>query len=134
MGDATRHIALATSIAGLMILAVVHETLEPPYTAIEDLNAGFIGKNVHITGSVRQLHTFKGGSILITLCNTDSDVDVFLPYQTSSQITFKPAINQSLDVIGTIESYNGRLEVVVEKQSSIRLTEDENKRLKHQGV
>ena len=126
MGDWVLYTALATSIAGLMLLTFVSESLEPPYSAVAEINPGFIGKSVHLRGEVSDLYEFKGGSVLVTLSGGNSSIDIFLPYSVSTQIAFKPAINQALDVIGVVEVYKGRLEVVVGRESDIRLIEDES--------
>lgn len=126
MGDWVLHIALCTSIFGLGLLTLASEFLEPPYSKIESINTGFIGKSVHLAGEVSGIHKFKGGSLLIKLSDGNNSVDIFLPYPVPSQINFEPALNQSIDLIGVVEVYDGRLEVAVEKQSNVRLIEDED--------
>lgn len=119
MGDSILYISLCTSITGLLILAFVSESLEPPYSKIEDVKANSIGKNVHVRGNVSDVHKFDGGSALIKLLDETSTMDVYLPYNTMQHLK-KLKVGTELDFIGTIEVYQGRLEVVVEKPENIR--------------
>ena len=126
MGDWVLHIALCTSIVGLVLITFASEALEPPYSSVGDIDTGFIGKNVHIRGNISDIHQFKGGSLMIKISELNDTLDIFLPYSVSTQIDFNPELGNLVDLIGVIEVYQGRLEVVVDKQSNLRLVENES--------
>jgi len=126
MGDRVLHIALCTSIFGLVLLTFVAEALEPPYSRIAEINTGFVGKNVHLQGEISDVHKFKGGSLLLKVSELNHSVDVFIPYGVSSQVDLGSSLRQKLDLIGVVEVYEGRLEIVVDKESNVRLVEDES--------
>ncbi|MDD5111489.1 MAG: exodeoxyribonuclease VII large subunit [Candidatus Altiarchaeota archaeon] len=134
MGDVVLRLALCTSIVGLMVLAVVSESLEPPYSMLRDVSTGSVGKNVRIAGTLSGIHAFKGGSLLLTLADGNGSVDVFVPYSAARNLGFKPSAGQSIDVIGSVEIYNGRLEISVEEPARIRLVEDESNGLDDSGA
>jgi DNA/RNA endonuclease YhcR with UshA esterase domain len=126
VGDGVVHIALATAIVGLVVLTYASEALEPPYSPISQVNAGFIGKSVHLSGRVGSVHQFKGGSLVLTMPEGNHSVDVFIAKTVADQLSFTPAEGQSIDVIGVVEVYNGRLEVVASKPSTLQLVKDES--------
>ncbi|MBM3308646.1 MAG: hypothetical protein FJY77_00165 [Candidatus Altiarchaeales archaeon] len=125
MGDWVLHIALLTSVVGLVLLTVSSEYLEPPYSEVGSINTGFVGKNVHLKGEVTSIHKFKGGSLLVKVSGQNSSIDVFVPYAVASQVNLDDAPGRAVDLIGAVEVYNGRLEVVVDKESNVRLIEDD---------
>jgi len=125
MGDRVVHVALAAAIVGLVVLTFASEALEPPYSPVAQVDAGFIGKNVHLSGTVESVHRFKGGSLVLTLSEENHSVDVFITQTVAAQLGFTPAERQTIDVIGVVEVYNGRLEVAVEKPETVQVRTDE---------
>ena len=118
MTDKIIYLALVVSITGLLILAYVSEFLEPPITRIESINLNSLGKNVHISGAVTRVYEFKGGSKVITLDDNTSSVDVYLTYDVSK--SFNISNSEKLDIIGTVEIYNNKLEIRVDNVNNIK--------------
>jgi len=125
MGEGVVHVALATAIVGLVVLIYASEFLEPPYSPIPQVNAGFIGKSVRVKGNVDSVHQFKGGSLVLALSEGNHSVDVFIGKAVVDRLSFTPVAQQAIEVIGVVELYNGRLEVVVEKPETVHVVNDE---------
>jgi RecJ-like exonuclease len=113
-------ISLIISIAGLLILTFANESLEPPLSVIDQINANHLGKNVHLRGNVSGIHEFKGGSVLLTLEDYSGKIDVYLSYGVVRE---KPDLLKAreLDIIGSVEVYGGRLEILIESIDGIRV-------------
>lgn len=116
------HIALVISIIGLLILAYANEYLEPPLSRIKQVNTNSLGKNVRIQGNISGIHEFSGGSLLLSLKDSSGEVDVYFPYNVAPAV--QDILNSTeLEVIGSVEVYKGRLELVVENADCVRAIE-----------
>lgn len=120
MSEKILYLALSISILGLILLIYASEALEPPLSSIEEITTNGLGKNVHVIGNVERVHEFEGGSALLTLGDNNTDIDVYLPYNTAKQIDLK-LLDKRVDVIGEVQVYNGRLEIIVDNKDSIRI-------------
>jgi len=120
MTDKILYIALCISIVGLLILTYVSEILEPPISRIGDINTNSLGKNLHVRGNVSRIHEFKGGSIILTIRDNTGEVDVYLDYYIAKSM---PEILKAkeVDVIGELDEYEGRLEIIPKKSNWIRI-------------
>lgn len=112
------HLALVISIAGLLLLAFSNEFLEPPLSRIDQISSNSLGKNVHIKGNVSDKHEFAGGSILLSVEDSTGSIDVYLPYDAAKRYSHN---SSTLDIIGSVELYKGKLEVVVEDINGLRV-------------
>lgn len=121
MGRGILYLAFFTSIIGLLILAYVSETIEPPLSTISQLDSLNLGKNVRIAGSIIDIHTFDGDSILLKIADETAEVDVYLPYNVAKDAASRLKENQRLQVIGEIQVYDGRLEVVLENPQDLKI-------------
>ncbi len=106
------HLSLIISISGLLILTFANENLKPPLSEINQINVNSLGKNVHIRGNISKIHEFKGGSMLLVLADPTGRIDVYLPHNVAREIDL---VNSTeLEIIGSVEIYRGKLEIVVE--------------------
>jgi DNA/RNA endonuclease YhcR with UshA esterase domain len=113
------HLSLVISISGLLILAFAGGYLEPPLSSIGQVNTNFLGRNVHLRGNLSDFHEFEGGSILLVLRDSTGEIDVYLPYNVAKMKS--DLLNSTeLEVVGSVEVYRGRLEVVVEDVGGIQ--------------
>lgn len=76
---------------------------------------------MRIEGSIIDIHTFEGGSILLKLADKTADVDVYLPYNVAKEAASMLDEKQRLQVIGEIQVYNSRLEVVLENPRDLQI-------------
>ncbi len=113
------HISLVISISGLLILTFANESLQPPISKIDQINTNLLGKNVHLRGNISGIHEFKGGSMLLILEDSSGKIDVYLPYNVAREIDL---VNSTeLSIIGSVEVYKGKLEIVIENIDGIRV-------------
>ncbi|MFH0860204.1 MAG: OB-fold nucleic acid binding domain-containing protein [Candidatus Altiarchaeota archaeon] len=121
MSNKVLNLALLTSIIGLLILSYVSESLTPPASSISSLDSNNLGKNVKVRGEVLAVHRFEGGSILLTLSDGSGEVEVYIPYGSASILGDNLSTDKTLEVIGELQTYNGRLELVPSGPEDVRL-------------
>ena len=120
MSERLAHLALTTSLIGLLALGYAGEILEPPTTAIKDLHEDSIGKRVKVKGTITDTHQFKGGSILLTLQEDDTSIPLYLPYHVTQRLREPPPKNSTIEAIADLQIYRGQLEPVVEEPEHLR--------------
>lgn len=116
------YLALATSIAGLVLLTYAADILEPDPVEISKINNNqndYLYKNVHIQGEIIDFKRFKGGSISLKVNDRTGTITVFLQYHVANKVNVQ--MGQRIDVIGTVEIYKGDLEIVVNDQKHINV-------------
>jgi DNA/RNA endonuclease YhcR with UshA esterase domain len=121
MSDRFLTIATLTSITGLILLTIASEHLYPPTTNIGDISTDLLDKNVHIESNACNVHQFSGGSIIVKLCDGKNELDLYLPYNVAQSINSSILEGKKLDVVGTVEVYQGRLEVVVHNPKHLKI-------------
>ncbi|MBN2014121.1 MAG: exodeoxyribonuclease VII large subunit [Candidatus Altiarchaeota archaeon] len=114
------HLALAISIIGLLILAFAEEHLEPPLSWIKQINTNSLGRNVHVKGNISGFHEFKGGSFTLSLKDSSGEIDIYVPYNVALSLNNVSDAGE-IEVIGSVEVYKGRLEIVVENIDGLRV-------------
>ena len=115
------YVALVLSVLGLGLLIIVSGFLEPAYVKVGDVDSGMLENSVRLKGVVAGVHAFKGGSLLLSVADGNSSVDVYLPYSVSSGLDKASVNGSAIDVVGVVELYNGKLEVVADKPENVRL-------------
>ncbi|OYT27647.1 MAG: hypothetical protein B6U97_00605 [Candidatus Altiarchaeales archaeon ex4484_96] len=115
------YLSLALSITGLLLMAYITETIEPPLSECINIGASSLGKNVHLKGNITEIHRFKGGSITFSLADDTGENKIYLPYSSASCFGDELKINSSIELIGVVELYEGGLEVVVENENALRV-------------
>ena len=122
MADRMLCLALGVSIFGLALIAYISPSIKPPMSYVGDITASSVDKVVRFGGRVREIHVFKGGSMIVTVGDGLSDVDVFIPYSVASGYNRTMLDGRDVEVSGTVQVYNGRLEVVADKPGSVVVT------------
>ncbi|HEX54807.1 MAG: hypothetical protein DRO94_01740 [Candidatus Altiarchaeales archaeon] len=118
------YLALSISIIGLLILKFASDSIAPGISKIDLIDTNSIGRNVRICGNISNIHRFDKGSLLITVNDGSGEIDVYVPYSIAKIIDNKIFSSREIDVIGEVNIYNGRLEIVVRNLNSIRLKND----------
>jgi len=118
------HISLVISIIGLLILTYASTILKPPLSEIGNIKTNFLGKNVHIQGDIIKIHKFKGGSIILKVRDSTGEIDVYLRYSIAKSKEDVLDKNKKIDVIGEVELYEGRLEVVPNNLDCVKVLSD----------
>jgi len=119
MADRLLYVAVVLSVVGLLSLVFVSNFLDVPYSRVGDVDSSYIERSVHLRGSVDSVHAFKGGSLLITLVEDDSSVDVYVPYSVAVGLNSTALEGSSMDVVGLVQLYEGKIEVAVEKAEDL---------------
>jgi len=114
------HTALAISVIGLLLLAYAGESLQPPVCRIKQITGNDLGRNVRFIGNITRSHSFKGGSMILTVNDSSGGIDVYVPYDVAAvRIDLRNATE--LEVTGSVEVYRGKLEIAVAGASSLRV-------------
>lgn len=113
MANKILYLALITSIAGLMLLTYAANILEPDIIEISKIDNNYLYKNVHVNGEIVALNKFKGGNILLIVGDETGTIDVFLEYPLAKKLNLNFQDGEKVDVIGTVNDYNGNLQINV---------------------
>jgi len=119
VADGMLYLALAASTAGLVLITLVSPSIEPPVSGVADIDASSLEKVVKFEGNVSRQHLFKGGSMVLSVSDGPASVDVFIPYDKASGFSRLKLVGKNVEVTGVVRLYQGRVEVVVEKQGSM---------------
>ncbi|MFH0863169.1 MAG: hypothetical protein V1875_09110 [Candidatus Altiarchaeota archaeon] len=119
VADSMLHLALCVSIFGLVIIAYISPSIRPPVSHISDLEASSVEKAVLFEGGVTKTHAFKGGSVLLTVSEGGSSVDVFVPATHAKGFISSSWTGRHVKVTGTVQLYRGKLEVVVDNPKGV---------------
>jgi DNA/RNA endonuclease YhcR with UshA esterase domain len=114
------HTALAISVIGLLLLAYAGESLQPPLCRITQITGNDLGRNVRFAGNITRSHTFKGGSLILTVNDSSGGIDVYVPYDVAVARTDLQNATE-IEVAGAVEVYRGKLEISVAGASSLRV-------------
>jgi DNA/RNA endonuclease YhcR with UshA esterase domain len=121
LADRMLYPALAVSAFGLLLIAYISPTLHPPVARISELSQSSLEKAVSFEGKVVKSHEFKGGSRVLTVSDGQASVDVFLPYSVALEFKGVKLDGQDVEVSGVVQLYNGRLEVMVEREEGVKV-------------
>ncbi|ODS39927.1 hypothetical protein BEH94_03655 [Candidatus Altiarchaeales archaeon WOR_SM1_SCG] len=124
MGDKLFYIALATSIAGLILLTYASNVLEPKIIEISEIDSNYLYKNVHVRGEIVDLRKFESGSILFAVEDKTGSIKVFIYYTDAEKLnTGNIEEGRIADVIGTLEFYEDELEIKVNDYKHFNIVE-----------
>jgi len=120
MSDRIVYIALGFSVLGLLILTYVSEVVDAPLSRIGDINSNSIGRDLRVRGRVSGVHTFKGGSVMLTVADATGNISVYLDYSQAKSV---PNITKAkqLEVFGEIDEYNGALELKPKRYNGVKV-------------
>ncbi|HHQ44927.1 MAG TPA: hypothetical protein ENN13_02180 [Candidatus Altiarchaeales archaeon] len=113
----------ATTIIGIILLTLYASQLEPPLTSITDVSQDMLETNIRVQAKVCGTHKFDGGSKILKLCENTTQLDAYLPYNTAIHIDEKKTVGKTVELTGTVETYNGRLEIVIPRAENIKIVE-----------
>lgn len=108
-----RNIAIACSILGLAFLFFISKHIEIRPTSISQLNYDEIGNNVKVCGEIASKRVSKNNHIFLKLKDSTGSIDTVIFNNTVEKIGFGFERNDTICVIGTMEEYNGRPEIIV---------------------
>ena len=124
MGDKLFYIALATSVAGLILLTYASNVLEPKIIEINEIDSNYLYKNVHVRGEIVDLRKFESGSILFAVEDKTGSIKVFIYYTDAEKLnTGNIEDGRIADVIGTLEFYEDELEIKVNDYKHFNIVE-----------
>jgi DNA/RNA endonuclease YhcR with UshA esterase domain len=121
MADGMLQLALGVSIVGLLIIAFVSPSLSPPLSSIGEIDASSIERAVRVEGNVSGQRAFKGGSLMLTLTDGGSSLDVYLPPAAAAPLNGSRLMGRMVEASGTVQVFKGRLELAVEDPRGVRL-------------
>jgi DNA/RNA endonuclease YhcR with UshA esterase domain len=103
-------ISLITSILGIVLLALLVNFSDKEITSISDLKIGQIAR---ISGMVTSFYSSKKGHIFLKVADNTGEIDVvvFNNYEEIEKVR-ELEIGDEVDVIGRVEEYKGRKEII----------------------
>lgn len=110
-----------TSIAGIMLLTMAAQSIDPPETSINQVSGEFLDENLKITERVCRVHTFDTQGKIVTICNEERELDIYLPKNVARHFTEEGLRGKSVQAIGTLQYYKGSLELIVSKPSHLKV-------------
>ncbi len=109
----------AIALLGLAALSVLGKSPPLRDVAIESVNATPAGSPISIVGRVAGVYA-KNGHGFLKLCNR-ACLDVFLPDGASGYPSVLPAKGAFVRASGTLQEYQGRLEITVARPSDLEV-------------
>ncbi len=108
-------LCLLIAVSGIILLFAYTALLEPEAVKIGNIDDSMLGRKVLLEGAVRDLSE-KDGNVFITLSDgNETDVVVFERTASNQPFVYHIEKNTAIRVVGKVESYNGRLEIIAEK-------------------
>ena len=114
-------LALGVSVVGLVLLSFVSPSVSPPLSRVGDVSGSFVDRVVRLEGKVSRVHLFDGGSLVFTLSDGGSDLDVFLPASASAPWRNASLVGRKVEVSGRVQLFRGGLEVFVATRGGVVL-------------
>ena len=106
------HVSLAASILGILGLYILSLFVDCDLHAIADINPDLIGKTIRIQGEVQSI-VQKEQLLFLEIQDETGEITVML--YTDEKVSVKK--EEAIEIIGTVEEYNGALEIQAEKIS-----------------
>ena len=110
-------ISLVGTVAGLFLLYIFFTQVHPIHVNIGDIDSGYLGENVNITGKIVSVRE-SGGNIFFDLDDGTGKIKVVLWGDTIKLLELH-GINASslkngkeVNVVGNVQIYRGDLEVI----------------------
>lgn len=112
-------ISIVCSLAGLLLLFFISQTLELPQTAINLITADDIGKNVKICGEVTSKFVSKTRHVFLQLKDGSGRIDVVIFNKTVEKLNAYELNQSKICVIGSVDEYENKLEIIAKKIESV---------------
>ena len=103
-------ISLIVSLIGISVLFVITQRIEINEKNIDKINKDNIGDYVKIKGKINKIDDLKNAVKINVVQPSTMDVIIF---KNNQSIDFEEGDN--VEVIGRVEEYNGKMEVIGEK-------------------
>lgn len=118
-------LALVTSVVGLVLMTIFAGQITPREVKIKDINNGMIDQEVSVEGVVVDVTVLKKTYIMRIVDDTGKlDVVIFDKTREDFEkynLKIKFLINRRINVLGTVEEYNGRFELIIKDSKSIKV-------------
>ena len=114
MADRLLYLAYLVSVFGVLLLAFILPRLEPPLCLVSDVSAELLEKMIRVEANVSRVHTFKGGSMIVSVTDGVGSLDVYLPVDVARSVGMLD-VGDELELRGRVQLYDGSLELVVEQ-------------------
>ena len=115
------------SIAGLISLFFIAKTSIPQRGSLSEIDSSSVGKTVSVTGKIISKKVHSAGHVFLTISDGDSRVTVplfsgYLKNLEKEGITqYNLRIGTEISVIGTVQEYQGTIEIIPKKTSDIKI-------------
>ncbi len=118
-------LALVTSVVGLVLMTIFAGQITPREVKIKDINHGMIDQEVSVEGVVVDVTVLKKTYIMRIVDDTGKlDVVIFDKTREDFEkynLKIKFLISRRINVLGTVEEYNGRFELIIKDSKSIKV-------------
>ncbi|MBD3415620.1 MAG: hypothetical protein GF416_00615 [Candidatus Altiarchaeales archaeon] len=108
-------------MAGLLLIAFISPSVNPPMSSISEISSSSLEKRVRVSGLVSDVHRFDGGSMLLTVEDDGGEIDVYLSYSVAGEFEDFDLEGCEAEFTGDVKLYRGRLEVVVDMPEDVVL-------------
>ena len=98
------NIALITVIIGILSLLVISYFLDYKETKIIEIDGSYLGKNVKVIGEVQKFNDYK---TVKTFMLKDETGEIMIAIFTENL-----EVEGKVEVVGSVEDYNGNLEII----------------------
>lgn len=120
-------LSLSVSIVGLILIYFASTAIQPKVIAISDITADMEGRKLSTTGYVVEKRENKDGHLFLTL--SDNKTKILVPLFSDFMDSLKQVgitsndfqLNDKISIKGTLEIYNGRLEIIPKSLNDVKI-------------
>jgi len=106
-------ISLSASLIGILILLIISTNFQPKQINIKDINNNLINKKIQVTGEIINIKNYKDSNFqILILKDRTGQISITL----NKILNLKK--NQNIVVIGTVNQYQGNLQIQADKITS----------------
>lgn len=109
------------TLVGIILLYYIVLKTELEEVPIERIDNSYLGKTIKVTGKVTSVK-YSGGHIFLTIYNK-SYINVAIFSNVANFLNESIKKGQRITVVGVLNEYKGRLQVVPRKASDIKVIE-----------
>ena len=126
--DKLLKIALITSLIGIIGLIIFTPTIEVKEVKIKDINRGMIDEEVKIHGVITDIsQSSSKTSYFLTINDGEAQIllIIFLILVAdiqSKNMEIEDFKNRKVEVVGTITEYNSKMELILSRGDSLRIS------------
>ncbi len=126
--DKLLKIALITSLIGIIGLIIFTPTIEVKEVKIKDINRGMIDEEVKIHGVITDIsQSSSKTSYFLTINDGEAQILLIIFEKQVADIQSKNMEiedfkNRKVEVVGTITEYNSKMELILSRGDSLRIS------------